>query len=218
MNGEYLDISTNAVTLTEEQRKKAYMKEWREKHREHIKEYNKQHHIKIRQETSDTYYIVSELRALKRLQEQENKTIMDTIANYMETIRQENTSLRKYVNELLKEADDAKFNSVTAIEEQSPVPQIDFPVNILKTEELQNKEQERTPTQSPAPVIPEIPENKKIKKIRKVRVKKPVSPALSVTSVESYSSPSKFTKNLIDEVLDDLIDSDGNLIMSESDY
>jgi len=210
MNGEYLDISTNEVQLTDEERKKAYMKEWREKHREHIRAYNKQHHIQIRQEASDIYYVVSELRALKRLQEQENKDLMNTIADYMSTIREENQSLKKYVNELLKEADQLKQNESIPTETdrtptETPVPQIYEPSLVM-------------PIQVQQPVIPETLEIKKIKKIRKVKVKKPVSPTLSVTSVESYTTPSKFSKNLIDEVLDDLIDSDGNVIMSESDY
>ena len=209
MNGEYLDISTNEVELTDEERKKAYMKEWREKHREHIRAYNKQHHIQIRQEASDIYYVVSELRALKRLQEQENKDLMNTIADYMTTIREENQSLKKYVNELLKEADQLKQNESIGVETErtpteSPVPQIYEPPLVM-------------PAQVQQPVIPEILEVKKIKKIRKVKVKQPASPTFSVTSVESYTTPSKFSKNLINEVLDDLIDSDGNVIMSESD-
>ena len=209
MNGEYLDISTNEVELTDEERKKAYMKEWREKHREHIRAYNKQHHIQIRQEASDIYYVVSELRALKRLQEQANKDLMNTIADYMTTIREENQSLKKYVNELLKEADQLKQNESIGVETErtpteSPVPQIYEPPLVM-------------PAQVQQPVIPEILEVKKIKKIRKVKVKQPASPTFSVTSVESYTTPSKFSKNLINEVLDDLIDSDGNVIMSESD-
>jgi hypothetical protein len=204
MNGEYLDISTNEVELTEEERKKAYMKEWREKHREHIRAYNKKHHIQIRQEASDIYYLVSEMRSFKLKYDK---------------LLEEIISLRECINQL-------QLNPTSKLKvelEPEIIPDLEKSLYTIPSSQksyipdiLENTE--RTPTQSPVPVIPETLEIKKIKKIRKVKVKKPVSPTLSVTSVESYTTPSKFSKNLIDEVLDDLIDSDGNVIMSESDY
>jgi hypothetical protein len=189
---------------TERSVKAEYVRKWREEHKEQIKQYNRRYYNKQREESNDFYSVVRELRSFKL----KHDKMMEEII-----------SLREHVNKIHIISNEGIDGQIALISKQIEMAKLRTPV--IPVPEIIPDIHDKTPTQSPspspAPVIPEILEVKKIKKIRKVKVKQPASPTFSVTSVESYTTPSKFSKNLINEVLDDLIDSDGNVIMSESD-
>jgi len=193
----------STVDKSESAIKAEYVRKWREEHKEKIKEYNRRYYNKQRDESNDFYSVVRELRAFKLKHDKLDESVKELTNKVVALYELQLNPTSKLKVELEPEIilDLEKQEKPVPPSQKSSIPDI-----------LENTE--RTPTQSPATVVPEI---KKIKKIRKVKVKPPVSPTFSVTSVESNTAPTKFTKNLINEVLDDLIDSDGNIIMSESD-
>jgi hypothetical protein len=208
-------------TLTEKEKRLEYLRQWRQQHKEHVKLYNKKYHQKHRDDYNDMYSVVRELRCVRvsqdKLEDQYKQLITDNmhLINKFDRLYELLEANINQSKELKVELEPKDFHPPqnhfqTISSSQKSIPEIpEIKNSIFMTDD-------RTPTQSPIPKIPEI---KKIKKIRKVKVKQapPPSPTQSVTSVESAYTPTKITKTLVDDVLDELIDSDGNVIMSDYD-